>query len=97
MAQNSSENTKSSAITLTDLKMSRDLVNAQQRVEFAPPAPCWSPVGLDGAGCTTRRILSSLTSLRSISKRGKGCPLLCHISLLLAVILILTLHTLSNK
>lgn len=84
--QNNSEKTKSSAITLTDLKMSRDLVNARQQVEFNPPSPCWSTVGLHGAGCTTRHIPSSLTSLRSISKRRKRCPLLCHFSLLPAVI-----------
>lgn len=97
MVQNNSENTKSSAITLTDLRMSRDFVNAQQRAEFDPPSPCWRPVGLHRAGGSTRHIPSSLTSPRSISKSRKGCPLLCHFSLLPAVILILTLHALSNK
>lgn len=56
------------------------------------------PTGsLWGAARATRHSPGSPTSLRSIPKSGKGCPTLYHFSLLPAVILILTLHTLSNK
>lgn len=40
MVQNHSEETKSSAATPADLKISTDRANAQQGAGFGPPAPC---------------------------------------------------------
>lgn len=57
----------------------------------------WSTEGLHGPGCTFRPILNPWQA--SEPKWGKCCSLLCHYSLLPAIILmlILTTHVHSNK